>query len=81
MIRELSFTPDGQRLVAFVFEIGRAAAVTFDLAQGLAVGTNVTAGGNNFQGGARLSSDRKRLFLSHRVGGSGQQAVSTTRKA
>ena len=63
---DLSFTPDGHRLVVATFELRMSAAVTFDMARNLALRTNDTSGGTFFRGSGRLSSDGKRLFLSHR---------------
>jgi eukaryotic-like serine/threonine-protein kinase len=64
-IRDLSFTPDGSRLLAFTSGSGEPSAVLFDVAQGIALRTNATSGGNMHMGIARLSSDRQRLYLSN----------------
>lgn len=66
-IREISFTPDGSRLVAFTFG-AKPAAVVFDLAKGIAVSTNTSTGAIFLTGIARLSSDGKRIFLSQTDG-------------
>jgi serine/threonine protein kinase/WD40 repeat protein len=65
LVRDLSFTPDGSRLLAFTYGLGQQAAVVFDLATGVAVSTNTTSGANMHYGIARLSSDRQRLYLSN----------------
>ncbi|MBL9138870.1 MAG: protein kinase, partial [Verrucomicrobiales bacterium] len=74
-IRELSFTPDGSRLLAFTFGPEGPSAVTLDPAQGIALTTHATSGANLHTGIARLSSDRKQLYLSQ-VGGTGRLSVN-----
>jgi len=74
-IRDLSFTPDGTHLLAFTYGLSGASALTFDLAQGIALRTNSTVGANLHSGIARLSSDKKRLYLSHKNGNSQRLTV------
>ena len=68
-IRDLSFTPDGSRLLAFAFGRGQGTAVVFDPVKGVAVSTNKTSGANIHMGIARLSSDRQRIYLSNQDAG------------
>ena len=67
-VRDLSFTPDGSRLLAFSRGGGARppSAVVFDLATGIPVSTNTTSGDTVHMGIARLSSDKKRLYLSQK---------------
>jgi WD40 repeat protein len=76
-VRELSFSPDGTRLTAFTFaeSAGGEAALTFDIAQGLALSTNVTTGATLHMGVARLSADHRRLYLSQANSQTGQIVV------
>ncbi len=68
LIKRLTITPDGSRLLAFIVTPPRGASVvTFDMERGSALSTNITTGGDGeggWHGIARLSSDKKRLFLS-----------------
>ncbi len=64
---DLSFSPDGSRLV--VFQVTpKPCAYVVDTVQGLVLSTNRTSGQNaQFTGVARLSADHQRLFISHGV--------------
>ncbi|MBL9172652.1 MAG: protein kinase [Verrucomicrobiales bacterium] len=73
-VRELSFTPDGLGLATFTYNQGSpiAEAVTFDMTKGVVSGTHLTSGTGRWVGTVRLSSDRKRLFLSQAAGAASQ---------
>ena len=75
-IRDISFSSDGSRLLAFTYGQAGPSAVTIDLTQGVASGTNTTSGANLHTGIARLSRDGKRLFLSRKDGNTQQLKVN-----
>jgi WD40 repeat protein/serine/threonine protein kinase len=64
-IRELSFAPGGDRLLAFTYGAGEPAAVMFDMQKGVALSTNASSGATIHMGIARLSADLGRLYLSY----------------
>jgi WD40 repeat protein len=64
LIRDLSFSADGTRLLAFIYGSGSPASVVFDVARRMALSTNDTVGATTHLGIARLSSDNRRLYLS-----------------
>ncbi|MBL9175412.1 MAG: protein kinase, partial [Verrucomicrobiales bacterium] len=75
-IRDLAFTPDGSRVLAFTYGQAGPSAVTLDLGQGSAISSHATSGANLHTGAARVSSDGKRLFLSHKDRSSQQLTVN-----
>jgi WD40 repeat protein len=64
-VRELSFSANGTRLLAFAHTVNGPSAVMFDAATGQSMNTNATKGLTGHLGSARLSSDQRRLYLSH----------------
>ena len=64
-VRDLSFSADGTRLLAFARTAKGSSAVMFDTVTGRSLNTNATAGITGHMGTARLSSDQRRLYLGH----------------
>jgi WD40 repeat protein len=64
-VRDLSFSGDGARVVAYTYGDGPPSVIVVDVAQGLVLSTNAATGSTVHMGVARLSADHRRLYIGH----------------
>jgi serine/threonine protein kinase/WD40 repeat protein len=73
-VRDLSFSQDGGRVVAYTYGGEAPSVVVIDVSQGLVLSTNTATGATVHMGVARLSADHRRLY----IGNANQQTRQLT---